>query len=221
VEVIFANNPLSILNYTRNVLTCDIHTRERSKRLLKSNGAEIVYGLDDILNHSVEGSGFNEKFGLLGTNKATEDTVKLFPRDCQALVEKIQEKLFEETGKKIEVMIYGDGAFKDPVAKIWELADPVVSPGFTEGLKGTPNELKLKYLADNQFSHLKGEELKKAISLLIMNKDRNLKDSMESQGTTPRRLTDLLGSLCDLTSGSGDKGTPIVYIQGYFDNYSA
>ena len=221
VEVIFANNPLSILNYTRNVLTCDIHTRERSKRLLKSNGSEIICGLDDILNHSVEGSGFNEKYGLLGTNKATEDTVKLFPRDCQALVEKIQEKLFEETGKKIEVMIYGDGAFKDPVAKIWELADPVVSPGFTEGLMGTPNELKLKYLADNQFSDLKGEELKKAISLQIMNKDRDLKESMESQGTTPRRFSDLIGSLCDLTSGSGDKGTPIIYIQGYFDNYSA
>lgn len=221
VEVIFANNPLSILNYTKNVLTCDIHSRERSKKLLKTNGAEIVYGLDDILNHPVDGSGFNEKYGILGTNKATEDTVKLFPRDCQTLVEKIQEKLFEETGKKIEVMVYGDGAFKDPVAKIWELADPVVSPGFTEGLRGTPNELKLKYLADNQFSDLEWEELEKAISDYIMKKNCDLKDSMESQGTTPRRLTDLLGSLCDLTSGSGDKGTPIVYIQGYFDNYSA
>lgn len=221
VEVIFANNPVSILNYTKNILTCDIHTRERSKRLLKKSGAEIVYGLDDILNHSVDGSGFNEKYGILGTNRATEDTVKLFPRDCQSLVEKIQKKLFEETGKKIEVLVYGDGAFKDPVAKIWELADPVVSPGFTEGLKGTPHELKLKYLADNQFSHLEGEELEKAISEYIMNKDCDLKDSMESQGTTPRRLTDLLGSLCDLTSGSGDKGTPIVYVQGYFDNYSA
>ncbi|HOA19375.1 MAG TPA: coenzyme F420-0:L-glutamate ligase [Sedimentibacter sp.] len=220
VEVIFANNPISILNYTKNVLTCDIHTRNRSKRLLKSNGAETVYGLDDILNQSVEGSGFNEKYGLLGTNKATEDTVKLFPRDCQSLVEKIQEKLFELTGKKIEVMIYGDGAFKDPVGKIWELADPVVSPGYTEGLIGTPNEFKLKYLADNQFPHLKGDELKKAICDYIMNKDCDLKDRMESQGTTPRRLTDLIGSLCDLTSGSGDKGTPIVYIQGYFDNYS-
>ncbi|MDD4439604.1 MAG: coenzyme F420-0:L-glutamate ligase [Tissierellia bacterium] len=220
VEVIFANNPVSILNYTKNVLTCDIHTRNRSKRLLKSNGAETVYGLDDILNQSVDGSGFNERYGLLGTNKATEDTVKLFPRDCQVLVERMQEKLFELTGRKIEVMVYGDGAFKDPVGKIWELADPVVSPGFTEGLIGTPNELKLKYLADNQFPHLKGEELEKAICDYIMNKDCDLKNSMESQGTTPRRLTDLVGSLCDLTSGSGDKGTPIVYIQGYFDNYS-
>jgi len=220
VEVIFANNPISILNYTKNVITCDIHTRKRSKRLLKSQGAETVYGLDEILNQSVEGSGFNEKYGLLGTNKATEDSVKLFPRDCQVVVERIQEKLFELTGKKIEVLIYGDGAFKDPVGKIWELADPVVSPGFTEGLIGTPNELKLKYLADNLFPHLKGEELEKAICDYIMNKDSDLKDSMESQGTTPRRLTDLIGSLCDLTSGSGDKGTPIVYIQGYFDNYS-
>jgi F420-0:gamma-glutamyl ligase len=220
VEVIFANNPISILNYTKNVLTCDIHTRNRSKRLLKSQGAETVYGLDDILNQSVEGSGFNEEYGLLGTNKATEDTVKLFPRNCQSLVERIQEKLFELTGKKIEVLIYGDGAFKDPVGKIWELADPVISPGFTEGLIGTPNELKLKYLADNLFPQLKGERLEKAICDYIMNKDCDLKNSMESQGTTPRRLTDLIGSLCDLTSGSGDKGTPIVYIQGYFDNYS-
>lgn len=220
VEVIFANNPLSILNYTKHVLTCDIHTRNRSKRLLKEGGALSVYGLDDIMNQPVDGSGYNEKYGLLGSNKATEDTVKLFPRDCQTLVENIQAKLFEVTGKKIEIMIYGDGAFKDPVGKIWELADPVVSPGFTEGLNGTPNELKLKYLADNQFSHLKGEDLKKAISEYIEHKESDLKESMEAQGTTPRRLTDLLGSLCDLTSGSGDKGTPIIYIQGYFDNYS-
>lgn len=220
VEVIFANNPISILNYTKNVITCDIHTRERSKRLLKAAGAETVYGLDDILNQPADGSGFNEKYGLLGSNKATEDTVKLFPRDSQTLVESIQSKLFELTGKKIEVMVYGDGAFKDPVGKIWELADPVVSPGYTEGLNGTPNELKLKYLADNQFSHLKGDELRKAISEYIEHKDSDLKDSMESQGTTPRKLTDLIGSLCDLTSGSGDKGTPIIYIQGYFDNYS-
>lgn len=220
VEVIFANNPISILNYTKNIITCDIHTRNRSKRLLKSAGAETVYGLDDILNQPINGSGYNEKYGLLGSNKATEDTVKLFPRDCQSFVEKIQEKLLELTGKKIEVLVYGDGAFKDPVGKIWELADPVVSPGFTDGLTGTPSELKLKYLADNQFSHLKGDELRKAISDYIENKDSDLKDSMESQGTTPRKLTDLIGSLCDLTSGSGDKGTPIVYIQGYFDNYS-
>jgi F420-0:gamma-glutamyl ligase len=219
-EVIFANNPVSILNCTKNVLTCDIHSRMRSKRLLKEKGAEKVYGLDDILNHSVKGSGYNEEYGLLGSNKATEDRVKLFPRDCQVLVERIQDRLFDLTGKRIEVLIYGDGAFKDPIGKIWELADPVVSPGYTKGLIGTPNEFKLKYLADNQFSHLKGSELKKAISDYIMNKDRDLKESMESQGTTPRRLTDLIGSLCDLTSGSGDKGTPIVYIQGYFDNYS-
>lgn len=220
VEVIFANNPVSILNYTKNVLACDIHTRNRSIRLLKSHGAETVYGLDDILNQPVDGSGYNKEYGLLGSNKATENTVKLFPRDCQILVERIQERLFEETGKKIDVLVYGDGAFKDPVAKIWELADPVVSPGFTSGLTGTPNELKLKYLADNQFSHLKGEELEKAIYDYIKNKDYDLKHSMDSQGTTPRRLTDLIGSLCDLTSGSGDKGTPIVYIQGYFDSYS-
>ena len=220
VEVIFANNPVSILKYTKNVLTCDIHSRMRSKRLLKEKGAEKVLGLDDILNHPVNGSGYNEEYGLLGSKKAMEDMVKLFPRDCQALVEKIQDKLLELTGKKIEVLVYGDGAFRDPVGKIWELADPVVSPGFTKGLIGTPHELKLKYLADNQFSHLKGNELKKAIADYIMHKDRELNDSMESQGTTPRRLTDLIGSLCDLTSGSGDKGTPIVYIQGYFDNYS-
>jgi len=192
----------------------------RSKRLLKENGAEKVFGLDDILNHPVNGSGYNEEYGLLGSNKATEDMVKLFPRDCQTVVEKIQDKLFELTGKNIEVLVYGDGAFRDPVGKIWELADPVVSPGFTKGLIGTPHELKLKYLADNQFSHMKGNELKKAISDYIMHKNRELNDSMESQGTTPRRLTDLIGSLCDLTSGSGDKGTPIIYIQGYFDNYS-
>jgi F420-0:gamma-glutamyl ligase len=221
VEVVFANNPVSILNYTKNVLTCDIHSRHRTKRLLKEAGALTVYGLDDILNEPVDGSGYNEKYGLLGSNKSTEDTVKLFPRDCQAVVENIQKKLFELTGKKIEVMVYGDGAFKDPVGKIWELADPVVSPGFTEGLKGTPKELKLKYLADNQFSHLKGEELKKAIAEYIEHKKCDLKDNMESQGTTPRRITDLLGSLCDLTSGSGDKGTPIIYIQGYFDNFSS
>lgn len=220
VEVIFSNNPTSILSYTKNIITCDIHSRKRSKRLLKAGGAERLYGLEDILNHSVEGSGYNEEYGLLGSNKATEETVKLFPRDCQDVVEKIQEALLKETGKNIEVLVYGDGAFKDPVGKIWELADPVVSPGFTAGLTGTPNELKLKYLADNQFSNLKGKELEEAISHYIKNKDSDLKDSMESQGTTPRRLTDLIGSLCDLTSGSGDKGTPIVYIQGYFDNYS-
>lgn len=220
VEVIFANNPISILNYTKNILVCDIHTRNRSKKLLKASGAEIVYGLDEILNESVNGSGYNKEYGLLGSNKATDSTVKLFPRDCQHVVESIQEKILNITGKKIEVMIYGDGAFKDPVGKIWELADPIVSPGYTEGLEGTPNELKLKYLADNQFSGLKGEELNKAISQYIHNKNINLKNNEEKQGTTPRRLTDLLGSLCDLTSGSGDKGTPIVYIQGYFDNYS-
>ncbi len=220
VETIFANNPVSILNYTKHVITCDIHTRSRSKRLLKEAGAETVCGLDDILNQPANGSGYNENYGLLGSNKATENSVKLFPRDCQSLVNNIQEKLLAVTGKKIEVLVYGDGAFKDPVGKIWELADPVVSPGYTEGLNGTPSELKLKYLADNQFSYLKGDELRKAISDYIEHKDSDLKDSMESQGTTPRKLTDLIGSLCDLTSGSGDKGTPIVYIQGYFDNYS-
>ncbi len=221
VEVIMANYPVSILNYTDSIITCDIHTRQRSKRLLKNAGARIVYGLDDILTSSVNGSGYNEEYGLLGSNKATEDSVKLFPRDCKSLVDKIQNQLLKETGKNIEVMVYGDGAFKDPVGKIWELADPVVSPGYTDGLSGTPNELKLKYLADNQFKDLCGEELKAAITKSIENKDSNLKNSMESQGTTPRRLTDLIGSLCDLTSGSGDKGTPIIYIQGYFDNYSA
>jgi len=220
VEVIFSNNPTSILNYTDSVITCDIHSRSRSKRLLKAAGAKTVYGLDDILTSSVNGSGFNESYGLLGSNKAKEDTIKLFPRDCKNLVVNIQDRLHKITGKNIEVMVYGDGAFKDPIGKIWELADPVVSPGYTDGLTGTPNELKLKYLADNQFSHLKGDELRSAISTYIGNKNSDLKSSMESQGTTPRRLTDLIGSLCDLTSGSGDKGTPIIYIQGYFDNFS-
>lgn len=220
VEVIFANNPTSILKYTDTVLTCDIHTRQRSKRLLKAAGAKLVYGLDDILTSSINGSGYNSDYGLLGSNKSTENTVKLFPKNCSELVNDIQKRLLETTGKNIEVMVYGDGAFKDPVGKIWELADPVVSPGYTEGLLGTPNELKLKYLADNQFADLKGSELKTAITKYIENKNSDLKNSMESQGTTPRRLTDLIGSLCDLTSGSGDKGTPIIYIQGYFDNYS-
>lgn len=220
VEVIFANNPTSILKYTDSVLTCDIHTRQRSKKLLKAAGARTVYGLDDILAEPVNSSGYNENYGLLGSNKSTENSVKLFPRSCYELVNNIQKKLNEATGKNIEVMVYGDGAFKDPVGKIWELADPVVSPGYTDGLIGTPNELKLKYLADNQFAELKGDELKSAITRYIENKSGDLKASMEAQGTTPRRLTDLIGSLCDLTSGSGDKGTPIIYIQGYFDNYS-
>ena len=219
-EIIFANNPKAILDYTKNVLCCDIHTRARTKRLLKANGGEIVLGLDEILNAPVNGSGFNADYGLLGSNKATEDQVKLFPRDCQPVVDAIQEKLFAATGKKIEVMVYGDGAFKDPVGKIWELADPVVSPAYTSGLEGTPNELKLKYLADNEFSTLSGDELKEAIKEKIHQKDGNLVGKMASEGTTPRRLTDLIGSLCDLTSGSGDKGTPIVFIQGYFDNYT-
>ncbi len=219
-EIIFSNNPRTILKYTGYVLACDIHTRERTKRILVKNGAEKVYGLDDILRSSVDGSGFNEIFGLLGSNKATEDTVKLFPRNCKPLVDGIQQAIREKTGKTVEVMVYGDGAFKDPVGKIWELADPVVSPGYTKGLEGTPSEVKLKYLADNNFANLRGEELKKAISDYIRNKESDLVGSMESQGTTPRRLTDLIGSLCDLTSGSGDKGTPIIYIQGYFDNYT-
>ncbi len=219
-EVIFANDCRAILDYTKNVITCDIHTRQRSKRLLKAAGAEIVFGMDDILTASVDGSGFNENYGLLGTNKATEDSVKLFPRDCQRVVDGIAEKLFVATGKKIEVMVYGDGAFKDPVGKIWELADPVVSPAYTDGLKGQPNELKLKYLADNEYANLSGEELKTAISGAIKAKESNLVGSMASEGTTPRQLTDLLGSLCDLTSGSGDKGTPIIWIQGYFDNFT-
>ncbi|QHI73874.1 coenzyme F420-0:L-glutamate ligase [Aminipila terrae] len=219
-EIIFSNNPKTILDYTKNVLTCDIHTRERSKRRLKDAGADVVLGLDDLMNESVSGSGFNTKYGLLGSNKATEDTVKLFPCDCTEFVKSIQNEIREKTGKTIEVMVYGDGAFKDPVGKIWELADPVVSPGYTDGLEGTPNEVKIKYLADNDFADLSGEALKNAISEFIKNKDSDLSGSMVAQGTTPRRLTDLIGSLCDLTSGSGDKGTPIVYIQGYFDNYT-
>ena len=219
VEVIFANDPRVILNYTGNVLTCDIHTRARTKRLLNAAGAEKVCGLDDILNAPVDGSGCNEQYGLLGSNKSTESTVKLFPRACQGLVEDIQAQFKEKTGKTVEVMVYGDGAFKDPVGKIWELADPVVSPAFTAGLVGTPNELKLKYLADNDFADLNGQALKDAISQRIREKG-DLAGTMASQGTTPRRLTDLIGSLCDLTSGSGDKGTPIIHIQGYFDNYT-
>ncbi len=221
VEVIFANDPRAVLKYTDKVLTCDIHTRQRSKRLLKAAGAQVVLGLDDILTSSVDGSGYNEKYGLLGSNKSTEDKVKLFPRDCQGLVEDIQKRLLDATGKHVEVMVYGDGAFKDPVGKIWELADPVVSPAYTAGLEGTPNELKLKYLADNDFADLSGEALREAIKSEIQKKDgSSLVGKMAAQGTTPRRLTDLIGSLCDLTSGSGDKGTPIIHIQGYFDNYT-
>ena len=220
VEVVFANQAKTILNYTDCVLTCDIHTRARTKRILKNAGAKIVVGLDEILTSSINGSGYNNKWGLLGSNKSTEDTIKLFPQDCQDLVEKIQENILSLTGKHVEVMVYGDGAFKDPQGKIWELADPVVSPAFTSGLVGTPNELKLKYLADNDFKDLKGEELKEAIRKSIKAKSDNLVGNMASQGTTPRQLTDLLGSLCDLTSGSGDKGTPIILIQGYFDNYT-
>ena len=219
-EIIFANNPKAILDYTKNVINCDIHTRARTKRLLKAAGAEKLYGLDEIMNEPVNGSGYNESYGLLGSNKATEDKVKLFPRNCQPFVDEIQKKLFDITGKKLEVMVYGDGAFKDPIGKIWELADPVVSPAYTAGLEGTPNELKLKYLADNDFANLNGDELKDAIKAKITEKDSDLVGQMASEGTTPRRLTDLIGSLCDLTSGSGDKGTPIVYIQGYFDNYT-
>ena len=222
VEFVFANDPRSILAYTKNVLNCDIHTRARTKRLLTAAGAERVYGLDEIMTAPINGSGYNAKYGLLGSNKSTEDTVKLFPRECQDLVENIQAKLLEITGKHIEVMVYGDGAFKDPVGKIWELADPVVSPAYTAGLEGTPNELKMKYLADNDFAGLSGEALRDAIKNKIKEKDgSSLVGNMAAQGTTPRRLTDLIGSLCDLTSGSGDKGTPIVYIQGYFDNYTA
>ncbi len=220
VEIIFANDPRVILNYTKNVLNCDIHTRARTKRLLKAAGAEVVCGLDDILTESVDGSGCNEKFGLLGSNKSTEDTVKLFPRDCSDLVMKIQAEMKARTGKNVEVMVYGDGAFKDPVGKIWELADPSVSVANTPGLEGTPNELKLKYLADNDFADLSGDALKKAIEERIREKEDNLAGNMASQGTTPRRLTDLIGSLCDLTSGSGDKGTPVILVQGYFDNYT-
>ena len=220
-EIIFANDPRAVLAYTKNVINCDIHTRVRTKRLLKAAGAERVFGLDDIMTSSINGSGYNADYGLLGSNKATEEQVKLFPRDCQPLVEAIQKKLFEATGKNVEVMVYGDGAFKDPMGKIWELADPVVSPAYTSGLEGTPNELKLKYLADNDFAELSGDALKEAIKAKIHEKDGDLVGQMVSEGTTPRRLTDLIGSLCDLTSGSGDKGTPIVYIQGYFDNYTA
>ncbi len=219
-EIVFANKATAILNYTKNVLCCDIHTRFRTKRLLNKAGAEKVLGLDDILTSSVNGSGYNDFCGLLGSNKATEDTVKLFPIHCQEFVERVQKLFREKTGKHVEVMVYGDGAFKDPVGKIWELADPMVSPGYTEGLSGTPNELKLKYLADNDFADLNRDALKKAISEKIQQKDADLKGNMASEGTTPRQLTDLIGSLCDLTSGSGDKGTPIVYIQGYFDNYT-
>ncbi|MCG7335171.1 coenzyme F420-0:L-glutamate ligase [Sporosarcina sp. ACRSM] len=219
-EFVFSQKPKTILKYTKNVLTCDIHTRFRTKRILEENGAEKVYTLDDVLSESIDGSGYNEEYGLLGSNKSTEDGVKLFPRNCQPIVDNIQQLLKEKTGKNVEVMVYGDGAFKDPVGKIWELADPVVSPAYTAGLDGTPNEVKLKYLADNNFADLRGEELQKAISQFINEKEEDLVGSMEAQGTTPRKLTDLIGSLSDLTSGSGDKGTPIVYIQGYFDNYS-
>ena len=219
-EIIFANQARTILNYTDTVLTCDIHTRKRSKRILKDAGARIVLGLDDIMNAPVNGSGCNEAYGLLGSNKSTEDRVKLFPRNAQPLVLDIQKRILDATGKHVEVMVYGDGAFKDPQGKIWELADPVVSPFYTDGLIGTPNELKLKYLADNDFKDLSGEALKAAISESIRRKDKDLKGSMASQGTTPRQLTDLIGSLCDLTSGSGDKGTPVVLVQGYFDNYT-
>ena len=220
VEVIFANHPEAILKYADKILNCDIHTRARTKRILKKAGAKVVCGLDDIMTASVNGSGYNEKYGLLGSNKSTEDKVKLFPHQCQSLVEEIQERVLKATGKHVEVMVYGDGAFKDPQGKIWELADPVVSPAFTSGLVGTPNELKLKYLADNDFANLSGEELKKAITDSIVKKSGSLVGNMASEGTTPRQLTDLIGSLCDLTSGSGDKGTPVVLVQGYFDNYS-
>ncbi len=220
VEVVFANDPRAILAYTKNVLACDIHTRARTKRRLVAAGAEKVFCLDEIMTAPINGSGYNEKYGLLGSNKSTEDKVKLFPRPCQDLVEEVQARLLKATGKHVEVMVYGDGAFKDPVGKIWELADPVVSPAYTAGLEGTPNELKLKYLADNDFAALSGEALREAIKGEIKKKDGSLVGKMAAQGTTPRRLTDLIGSLCDLTSGSGDKGTPIVYIQGYFDNYT-
>ena len=220
VEVIFANNPKEILKYTKSVLNCDIHTRERTKRILLDNGAEKVCSLAEILNTSIDGNGYNTKYGLLGSNKSTESTVKLFPKECLDLVEDVQAQILNKTGKHVEVMIYGDGAFKDPAGKIWELADPCVSPAYTAGLEGTPNELKLKYLADNDFKDLSGEELRDAISAKIREKDDNLVGNMASQGTTPRKLTDLIGSLCDLTSGSGDKGTPVVLVQGYFDNYT-
>lgn len=219
-EIIFSNNPLTILNYTDAVLQCDIHSRKRTKKLLTKSGCQKVFGLEDIMSAPINGSGYNADYGLLGSNKATENEIKLFPRDCFDLVKKIQQNLFEISGKKVEVMVYGDGAFKDPVGHIWELADPVVSPGYTEGLEGTPNEIKLKYIADNEFAHLQGDELKQAISEYITHKAKDLTGDMASQGTTPRRLTDLIGSLCDLTSGSGDKGTPVIYIQGYFDNFT-
>jgi hypothetical protein len=220
VEILLANDCRAILKHTKHVLCCDIHSRERTKRLLKKAGADAVYSLDEILNSPIDGSGYNETYGLLGCNKATEDSVKLFPRDCQQVVDKISQRFYELTGKHVEAMVYGDGAFKDPIGKIWELADPVVSPAYTKGLEGQPNEVKLKYLADNEFAHLQGEQLKEAISDYIRHKGDNLVGNMVSQGTTPRRLTDLIGSLCDLTSGSGDKGTPIVLVQGYFDNYT-
>ncbi len=220
VEIIFANNPRTILDYTKNVMTCDIHTRARTKRILKAAGAERVCGMDDILTAPVDGSGCNERYGLLGSNKSTEGMIKLFPRECRDLVDEIQKQILDKTGKHVEVMVYGDGAFKDPQGKIWELADPVVSPAFTDGLRGTPNEVKLKYLADNDFKDLSGGALKEAISKRIKEKSDNLVGDMASQGTTPRQLTDLIGSLCDLTSGSGDKGTPVVLVQGYFDNYT-
>ncbi len=219
-EIIFANNAKVILDYTKDVITCDIHTRARTKRILEAAGGNRICTLCDIMNAPVNGSGCNEAYGLLGSNKATEETVKLFPNNCEAFVSAVHDKMMAETGKNVEVMVYGDGAFKDPVGKIWELADPVVSPAYTPGLAGTPNEVKIKYLADNNFAHLSGDELKAAIAGFIKEKSDNLVGSMESQGTTPRRLTDLIGSLCDLTSGSGDKGTPIVFIQGYFDNYA-
>ena len=219
-EIIFANQPKAILDYADHILTCDIHTRARTKRILKEAGAKVVCGLDDILTAPVNGSGYNEKYGLLGSNKSTEDQIKLFPRDCKPLVTDIQDRVLKATGKLVEVMVYGDGAFKDPKGKIWELADPVVSPAFTDGLIGTPNELKLKYLADNDFKNLSGQALKDAISKSIRSKENDLVGNMASQGTTPRQLTDLIGSLCDLTSGSGDKGTPVVLVQGYFDNYT-
>ena len=220
VEVIFANNAKAILDYTDCIINCDIHTRVRTKRILKAAGAKVVCGLDDLMTAPINGSGFNSKYGLLGSNKSTEDKIKLFPQECKELVFAIQDEIMKRTGKHVEVMVYGDGAFKDPQGKIWELADPVVSPAFTDGLIGTPNELKLKYLADNDFANLSGAELKEAISKSIKEKDGNLVGNMASQGTTPRQLTDLIGSLCDLTSGSGDKGTPIIFIQGYFDNYT-
>ena len=220
VEIIFANDPRAILPYTKNVLCCDIHTRKRTMKILKAAGAERIFGINEILSAPVNGSGYNELYGLLGSNKATDDQIKLFPRDCQPYVDAIQAKMLEKTGKHVEVMVYGDGAFKDPVGKIWEFADPVLSPAYTAGLEGTPNELKLKYLADNEFAALSGEALKEAIKSKIQEKDEDLYGKMASEGTTPRRLTDLIGSLCDLTSGSGDKGTPIVFIQGYFDNYT-